>query len=70
VAQGEGPEFKPQYCKKKKKKKKDRAYSRIKDTESYDSHMQSILGTGGEVYGFISDGHLQTFPLHWSSLRE
>jgi hypothetical protein len=22
VAQGEGPEFKPQYCKKKKKKKK------------------------------------------------
>jgi single-stranded DNA-specific DHH superfamily exonuclease len=23
VAQGEGPEFKPQYCKKKKKKRKD-----------------------------------------------
>jgi hypothetical protein len=24
VAQGEGPEFKPQYCKKKKKRKKER----------------------------------------------
>jgi hypothetical protein len=24
VAQGEGPEFKPQYCKKKKKKKKEK----------------------------------------------
>jgi hypothetical protein len=26
VAQGEGPEFKPQYCKKKKKKKEKPTY--------------------------------------------
>jgi hypothetical protein len=28
VVQGEGPEFKPQYCKKKKKKKKERKEKR------------------------------------------
>jgi hypothetical protein len=39
MAQGEGPEFKPQYCKKKKKKKKKvRKSPNSKPTKSFIRH--------------------------------
>jgi hypothetical protein len=33
VTQGEGPEFKPQYCKKKKKKKRNNGCHRLAERE-------------------------------------
>jgi hypothetical protein len=45
VAQGEGPEFKPQYCKKKKKKKKKGLILVIQETErSGGSRFEFSLG--------------------------
>jgi hypothetical protein len=50
VAQGKGPEFKPQYCKKKKKKKKNKDKGSLK-TITFQGSLVHVIFNDGKDYG-------------------